>query len=140
MANASLVLALNALKCQKTVGMFEAENSFDNARTWCFWGKAHLPDYLKPLISKSWSKWQVSDETGIVQHHSHNTDQQYHCIKGADFYQFFMEQCHKNSHVELHFSTPVKDVEKRHDSLVIHTESTALPITTHCPLKSKEPH
>lgn len=121
MANASLVLALNDIKSQKTVSMFETEDSFDDARTWCFWGRAYLPDYLKPLISKSWSQWQVSDETDVAQHHCDNLEQQYHFIKGADFYQYFMEQCHKNKRVELHFSTPVTDVQKHGDSLLMET-------------------
>lgn len=129
MANASLVLALNGIKSQMTVGMFEAEDSFDYARTWCFWGRANLPDYLKPLISKSWSQWQVSDEIDVAKHHCDNLEQQYHFIKGADFYQYFMEQCHKNKRVELNFSTPITDVQKRNDSLVMETESTTNPIT-----------
>ena len=123
MANASLVLALNDIKSQKTVSMFETEDSFDDSRTWCFWGRAYLPDYLKPLISKSWSQWQVSDETDVAQHQCDNLEQQYHFIKGADFYQYFMEQCHKNKRVELHFSTPVTDVQKHGDSLLMETET-----------------
>ena len=130
MANASLVLALNDIKSLRKIGMFEAEDSFDKARTWCFWGKEHLPHYLKPLISKSWSKWQVSDEIDTFQHNSKNPKQHYHCIKGADFYQFFMEQCHKSKHIELHFSKPVTDVQKRDKCLLFNTEHTATSITS----------
>lgn len=99
LASTSLVLALLERGFDEPIAILEKEHAVSTKKTWCFWGEDAIPAYLKPLIAKQWSHWQVSSEKLTIEQSSFDRRSHYCCIKADDFYQFAQERFTKAKNV-----------------------------------------
>jgi lycopene beta-cyclase len=119
LASTSLALSLLARGFSDPIILLERNAEISVNKTWCFWGFDSIPDYLKPLVAKRWSNWQVSDGLRFYGHHSDDSNTDYCCIRAEDFYQFALERFAKTSNVKLMFEQDCKIISNKHQQVSV---------------------
>ena len=103
LASTSLALALHDRHYPGEILLFDQNSQPDINKTWCFWGKQWLPEYLRPLICKTWQAWQISDAKRLHHHYSSRPNHDYCCIRAQDFFQFADEKFASCRHLSRRF-------------------------------------
>lgn len=106
LASTSLALALNAKKYQGQVLLFDNQQQPAKDKTWCFWGRSNIPEYLRPLICKHWNSWQFSDTSAGRELVQKSVDEEYCCIRAADFWNFAHETLARSSTISQLYGKP----------------------------------
>jgi lycopene beta-cyclase len=117
LSSSSLALALLDRGFNAPIVMMERNKQIFPHKTWCFWGEDWLPDYLRPLVAKRWSRWQISSQQKSHEHVSDSRSNDYCCIRAEDFYQFANDQFLKSKNVSLLFEQECKTLAPMHGQI-----------------------
>lgn len=113
LSSTSLALSLLSRGFSDPIVLLERNSEISRNKTWCFWGADNIPDYLKPLIAKRWSNWEVSDGFDFYGHSSEHSNLDYCCIRAEDFYSFALERFAKASNIKLMFEQDCKIISNK---------------------------
>ena len=106
LASTSFALALNAKQYKGRVLLFENQQQPTKDKTWCFWGRNDLPEYLRPLVCKRWHSWQFSDNSTGRKLVKQSVSDEYCCIRADDFWNFSHETLARNNNISQLYGKP----------------------------------
>ncbi len=100
--------------------LLDMRTKFDREQRWCGWAK--LPDFLQPVISKSWKNWTVCDENLTV---TRNSDEYiYQEIYAPQFFNHFhLNWQNSKSKVELRLGEKVEIIEEKSNFVEVKTDN-----------------
>lgn len=124
LASNALTLKLLHSGFRGEIHLFDKKNQPEENKTWCFWGQEELPEYLHPLISKKWRKWQFSHGPEKCEHTAQNVRDYYCCIKGSDFFQYAQEVIRNNSNVKCYFGNAAIPLQSTADKVAVKVGDT----------------
>lgn len=115
-AGLSLARELCAVPNPPKTLVLESRQHYTNDRTWCFW--ADEEHTLKPLVSHSWSHWDISSSSGSGIAHS-ASDVSYQMIRSEDFYNHALSVIDLEPNVSLQTQAQVLGIRKEPNQLEI---------------------
>ena len=116
-----LSLAQSLIDCgySKNVVIIEPRAAYEHDRTWCFW--AEKRHNLSSIVSKSWSKWQISMAGRVVEHMGHRLS--YQQIRSADFYAAALKAMARAPNIEMRKETHAGAITGTRGDVKIETDS-----------------
>jgi lycopene beta-cyclase len=104
---------------QGSVVLLDVRTNFDREQRWCGWAK--LPDFLTPVISKSWKNWTVCDENKSVTRTS--GEYIYQEIYAPKFYEHFHSNWkNPDSDIQLNLGEKVLEVVETQEFIEVLTD------------------